>query len=874
MAITIDFTDPKRPIVLSLGASSAVAVAAAIRAEDAALDARKSFRKVTTYGDRASIPLSERSTGMLVKVVQAVDEGGGNYRPLWFTLDAGDLTNSGWKVAPEFAQNWVAFASPPIFDSGTLYIPGFYVLGYESNGYGTYYGPSSGAAYVASAGSTGNNIRRHIFDKAAFAAGASLEDAIIEVDDTALPLRDTHNQVVLAVSRNGRLIDTRDATMGGDLPGGAVPNQFAYGREVDNAAFIFPGAAPADLTDADLLAAGFTRGIRGAANSTVTYGGYEARPLAAGEFAVFRFRLYAETAGTFGQPQIHIYTSDTAINAPIVPSLFRQINANTREYYWAGKLAFGGNGKWAVGSNNSANAARVWVVGAQFWRGNSLALWITTGDFPAPADAAPLMANELWLTSDRPLPLFAANGLADRTMEATAEIATIPTLDADSGNTPKDAVPQSGQPYFDTARADGVIWLDPAELAGQSLALTMRAQAAAHAIISRVLAVNVRQVPLSAPVNIKVGLFGDSHSASYFPRYLKTLLAAWNINVTFYGTLETTLGDKAGETREFGEGRGGWGLANMFGTYQLIGGAGSANVWDQVLGSGSIAAYTGGDFNTRQRTNPFLNNGSSGSSAPVVAGALPLLGGGTASGFRLDLVNYRTRFGLPSDLDFVLWSIGGSGLIHRSQRCAALPRCEGEVALLRDAMVAAELGEGKLCGDHRKLAIRIEVPERCQLRLIDPCWHVGAVAAVDLVRGGKADGSRREVPLLIERYVVARLACRRLPEVDRAGHLGRAFDHGEVCGSCCALKGAIGLPAAILHLRGDLAGLCPDRPNPKAGIGRVIAAQAGQRHKGIAAPAIVGQPLLDAIIGCRVREKLDQAIPIDRQRGNAIRAAL
>lgn len=635
-----------------------------------------SYRKVNTYGDRASIPLAERSAGMLVKVVQAVDQGDGTYRALWFTLDASDLTNTGWKPAPEFAQNWVAFTSPPIFDNGTLYIPGFYVLGYEGNGYGTYYAPSSGT-YVASPGSTGNSIRRHVFDKAAYAAGATLEDAIIEVDDTALPLRDSHTQVVLAVTRNGRLIDTRDYTMVGDIPGGSVPNQFRYGLQPDNAPFIFPGAVAADITDADLIAAGFTRGIKGAPNSTVTYGGYEPDPFKVGDYVVFRFRLYAEAAGVFGNPSIYIYTSEQAVNAPIVPVVFRQINSQVREYYYAGKLTVSGNGKWAVGSNNSANASRVWVTGAQFNRSQRPGFWITTGDYPDPVDCAPLMADELWLTSDRPLPLFPANGMADRTIEAIAEVSIVPTLDPDSGNTPKDAIPQSTQPYFDTARADGVIWLDPAELDGQSLALTMRAQKAAHSILSRVLTAHVCQVPLAGPVNLKIAYFGDSHSASYFPRYLKTLLAAWNINVTFYGTLDNAIGDKADETREYGEGRGGWGIANFFGTYQLIGGVGSDSVWDTVLGPGSVAAYTGGTFSTRQRTNPFLSNdGASGSSAPVIPGSLPLLGGGTASGFRFDLVNYRTRFGLPTDMDCVLWDIGGN---DQSQvgGTEALARIEG-----------------------------------------------------------------------------------------------------------------------------------------------------------------------------------------------------
>lgn len=616
-------------------------------------------RIVTGYTERAAIPMAERFGGILVKVVEAIDQGDGTFRALYYTLEDGDLTNAGWKLAPEFVQNWAVFTRPPIYDNGVLYVPGFYVLGYENAyGYGTYYEPSNGAAYVASPGSTSTDVCRHIFNKATY-GDDSFEDCLTEVVNSALPLRDTHDQVVLAVTRNGRVVDARDTGVVGDVPGGAVPNLFRYGLQPDQAPFIFPGAVAADIPDTDLIAAGFTRGIKGAPNSTVAYGDYSPDPLKVGEWIVCRFRLYAETAGAFGLPQIYIYTSETAVNV-IVPLTFRQINSKVREYYYAGKLTAGGIGKWAVGSNGGATASRIWVAGVQWWHGPEPAHWISTSDFPAPIDAAPLMANEVWLTTDRPLPLFVGNGMANRNTAAIVEAAIVPTLDPDSNNVPKDAVPQAGQPYFDTGRADGALWLDPLELSGKSLALTIRAEQAAHAIISRVLTAKVRSVPLSSPVNIKILSFSDSHGATYFPRYLKTLLAAWNINVTFVGTLDNVIGDKAGETRQYYEGRGGWGIANFFGTYQLIGGTGSDPVWDNVLGPGSVSAYTGGSFNTRQRCNPFLNNGTSGSSAPVVPGSLPLLGGGTASGFRFDLVNYRDRFSLPTDIDFVLWSMGGN----------------------------------------------------------------------------------------------------------------------------------------------------------------------------------------------------------------------
>ena len=619
-----------------------------------AIEAKSSPLIVQTYADRASIPEEERFGGMGVYVAQAIDLGGGEYRGLNFRLSHTDLTNAGWRLDDDFARNWVEFLTPPVFDNGVLYFPAFYTLGYENPGYTGLYSPASGSV-VASSVSDGNYVRRHVFVKSLYNPGAGhyLEDAIIEVDDNDYPLRDTNDAIVLATTRAGRLLDARDYTVVGDVPGGASANEFRYGKNVDRAPFIFPGpgfaddypsrAVPADIPDADLIAMGFTRGIKGAPNSPTTYGDYRAEPLKAGDFIAARFKLYAETAGTFGNPVVYIYTSETAV-VSLIPTMFRQINSKVREYVYTGRLEVDGVGKWAVGSNNAANASRVWVTGAQFYCESEPAFWIGSNDFPEPVLAEPLLPAEVFLVSSQALPLFAGNGMENRTTPAHV----------DASASPIPSIPEASLGFVRSARASDAIWLDPLAIDGSDLLLTVTPDAAPHEKIARTIPARVLTVPLSTPRTVKLMNIGDSQSASLMPRYIKTILAAWNIDATFYGTLDTVIGDLSGETREYGEGRGGWGLANYFGA--SVGGGG--NPVQAVLGSGSITAYTGGSYNTRQTTNPFLNNGTSGSAAPVISGSLPLLGGGTASGFRLDMVNYRTRFSLPTDIDLILLNLG------------------------------------------------------------------------------------------------------------------------------------------------------------------------------------------------------------------------
>lgn len=622
-----------------IGNLVAAAAAPAIDRIEAIQRSSRYPRIVDNYGLRDGIPAAERYAGMRVHVVDA---------GLWFEVDPTifdpanpPLGNKGWRPAPEFAKSQVVYSSPPIVDGDKLYFPAVGIAWYDSNGYTTQAFPTAPNTYVASPVSTTASVRRHVFDRTIFAATNSMDAAIIEVDDAAPPQRDNGTQVILAVTRNGRLIDTRGTSFAGHVPGGTVPNQFRYGREVDDAPFVSSTVEPVAITDPDLLALGLSRGMQSRPNTIASIGDYRPQPFKPGDHVIARFYLKTTVAGQFGQPRLYIYTSESQVQPPIVPPVFREISPTVREYFYAGRLTAAGNGKWAVGTDNQANASLVTIAGVQFACTSVPSFWIGSGDFPSAPSVAPLMADELFLLSDRKLPLFAANGMANRTVAATATIATPAAIEGPF------------QPLFDGGPASDALWLDPATIGAEGLRLTMRSLAEPHKLLTREVVTKVKRVPFAARQSIRCAYFGDSHSANLFPRILAAILGGCNAEISYFGTLDNTFGERPGEARQYGEGRGGWGISNFFATR-------SNGTWSAVLGPGQAAvnAYRAGNFNVRQFTNPFLHNGASGSTAPVIPGDLPLLGGGTASGFRLDLVNYRDRFALPLDLDLVLLNLG------------------------------------------------------------------------------------------------------------------------------------------------------------------------------------------------------------------------
>lgn len=623
-------------------------------------------RIVDDYGARDSILAAERFPGLLVRVVKGQEISPGVWRALWFECDPDTFNpasppsgNTGWRPAPEFVNNWVAFRSSPIIDDGRIYFPAFYVLRNHANGYGTLYTPTAPNAYVSSPIQMGVGVRRHVFDQAIYDATGSLEAAIVEVDDATSPLRDTNTQAILAVTTNGRLIDSRDYTFVGDVPGGSVPNQFRYGRQVDDAPYVFPGVEfgesdparcyPVDITDPDLLALGFTRGISGPAGQQANFGGFVDRPIRKGDHYVAHFYMHSTVPGSFGQPRTYISKEDRQADFG-VPNVLAELNPNVREFYIVGRVENDGIGRFTCGTDNSGGAATITVTGIRINFGASARGWISSTDYPEPLDASPLLPDMLFAVSGRPLPIYPANALKRRGLPASVAM-YVPSA---YGGADQSVVIGGG--------ARGKYEIDPAAIDGQSLSITTWADEEPTIRYNKVLPCMVKTVPLSGGAPWLV--IGDSHSAYddapgiYVNRLCKDLqgvLASWGYDITFVGTLETGIDDNRTE------GRASWSLKNHMGFSRTLG-VGSYEVWTSAVGAGQPAmdAYLASDFNTRFRTNPYLSN-AGGSAAPIIPGAVPLLGGGTATGLRYDLVSYKDRAGIGT-VGGVLINLGSNDM--------------------------------------------------------------------------------------------------------------------------------------------------------------------------------------------------------------------
>ena len=591
---------------------------------------------VATYAERdGEIPAIDRPNGLMRKVMEAGASG------QWF---AWNTATSAWETPFEFTDNIVVFASPPIIDQGVCYFPSFRVFRYGQNGLGDFYTPATGSVFVSPA-STTSETRRHVFDRTT--------GLVSEVSGNDLPLVDNLTQVVLAVSTDSKIVDNKGRPFVGDVPGGAVANQYYYGKNVDAAPFRYPGNTGVNIADADLLALGFTRGLRSVANSFATMGGYLAEPPEVGDFICARFYLHTTVAGQFGQARLFLYENEQTADF-VIPTVFREISATVREYFYSGRVTHANRLKWAVGTDNQANASLVTITGVQFHVGPDPAYWISRNDYPdAPGltGADPLLADKIYMVTDRALPFFPANALARRNLPAKAEIYTTPPL-----ATPADPA------HFGGAASDRYE-LDHATLSDNLFVEVRSSDAADHLIYTRSIPIIKRAVPLVTPVTKNVLYLGDSHSNGLFSIYLKARAAQCGVTINFQGTLPNDAGQVA-------EGRGGWSLANIIGTRQ-----GAA--WTSVVGPGEAAtlAYLAGDYTYRLNAQPFLNNGTSGSAAPIISG-------GIADGYRFDLVNYRDRFELPT-IDFVLLNLWSNDM-------NLLPRSAGlaDIVALYPVMLA------------------------------------------------------------------------------------------------------------------------------------------------------------------------------------------
>ncbi|MGW8201907.1 hypothetical protein ACWGM0_05080 [Sphingomonas bisphenolicum] len=235
-------------------------------------------------------------------------------------------------------------------------------------------------------------------------------------------------------------------------------------------------------------------------------------------------------------------------------------------------------------------------------------------------DVLPMIGSELFLTSDRALPLYVENIRMSRSDDRLARV----TIDSRTGPPTKS---------FCGSSVDNVIELDPLRM-GSTATLTVRTLGNRTARMVKTLSVMVKAVPLTAAKTVTIMMHGDSISNRQMAQFIKAYLEDWGFTVIFVGTMNGSASstDAQNEAGPLGECREGCAFSDVLG-YDMSDG-------DMPYGPlpvGQEAAYMALSKAEKNKWNPYLCPvGSSSASTPIITVA--------GQQYRYDLSFFEQRF--------------------------------------------------------------------------------------------------------------------------------------------------------------------------------------------------------------------------------------
>lgn len=555
-----------------------------------------------------------------------------------------------WLKQGKPLRSLFAFRGPLVLDASTLLIPPFYNVGLEDNVFSGLRSPTDGSAYWEQAVSTANGTpRRHYLDTGVLDNGGTIESALKTVDNNSAPLADGLKQHVFATSINGSV-----AGLGHKLAN-VVQNQCPYGKGASSDSMpLLSGATYGDITDTALTALGFTRGFVSSSASPAGknfYAGMNFPDTRLGGSAFFRMYIQTDTAGNFGAAQQVYFWNGGSVITSMTLSLEKKLSTTAAIY--SAKLSipttWSGLTHFFMGVSGSAGVT-LRICGFQFHHSGQEADWIKRNDYPTVlpdglrisalesattiptgTDLKPLIGDELFLVSDRAIPLFPLNLFGYRA-DANVGFAHV-----ESDLVPPAVLP----PAMESAREP--ILLSAADYTS-SAKLSVRPVGTMSARYTKSLTVTKKTVPVAGSPAPKILCMGDSITRRGTPYWINQLLISWGFNPTFLGTLESenATGSYSGP---LAEGREGWRVTDYLMTHTE-----PDDVLTAVLTDGGEATYLAASSSTRQATNPFMNvAASSSSAAPTI----------TYSGvdYKFDLVHYQSRFSMATP-DIVVLNLG------------------------------------------------------------------------------------------------------------------------------------------------------------------------------------------------------------------------
>lgn len=403
---------------------------------------------------------------------------------------------------------------------------------------------------------------------------------------------------------------------------GLMPNQNFYGHAMADMPALHETTMIAAVTDASLVALGFSKGIARPGNAPYAGANFE-QPVRGGR-AFFRCWAQTSVANKWATPEIYFRDENGAVAGPFPLRLERSLSSTARVYSASVDAPSARFTSYLMGCQKPAGADLI-LTGFQHHLSATPAHDISRDHWPALA-YAPVIGPTLWLASDAALPVYPANLFLDR--DTTSPTVTI---------TSSKGAPA---PPFVAGESGGAILLDPQNM-GASARLFVRASC--ESAVRRVRDMTVRIADVSALAGQTLSIFaqGDSIPNRQTLMMVDQYLTAWGVAADWIGTLPSAAtlyadddSGPAGECRE------GWAAYGDYLGFNLTDG----DVPGGVVPIGGEPGYLALGKIARMQRQVFLNSDvNAGSSAPIVSV------GGTQHRYDLDF--YRTRFGLP------LWDV-------------------------------------------------------------------------------------------------------------------------------------------------------------------------------------------------------------------------
>lgn len=474
----------------------------------------------------------------------------------------------------------------------------------------------------------------------------------------------------------------------GAVPGGSVPNQSNIGKNgVELSTVRYRTTADCDITNADLIALGFTRGVNDPTYQTPYYGG-ALEVTTAGTFLHARFYVQTDADNSFPTMQIRFLDPFGATVGTVTANIERQIGLRAAAYFIRAAIPAGAVSFYF--GTIAATGRDIRLCGGQWHSGARTKLWIMRNDYGVAGDQTDGIDKAILLTGDKsdgkiilPSELFLIEGrqqkiYGDQIMETRTDGQdTFLTLDAGSMLT--------GNEWPLPVSDKRALTIEGGKVAGlSSLVVRTISQVSRDTRYVRDFTVRTALSSALTGKNVTALFIGDSLTEyTGFPQAAGRELTKKGVNVTFVGTVDCQELDQATGSANLikAEGRG----SRDFRNYTYEDGTGAA-VPCEPFPNSFISSYLALSTSGKKEYNPFLRAAIGGDPAQRVF-----------NGQIFDPEFYRTRpwgFTIPVP-NFAVINLGTNDIAHGGlpAKSAAVTRgLETIVGQIRDKWPTTYVG--------------------------------------------------------------------------------------------------------------------------------------------------------------------------------------